>query len=79
MNEKTYHFSIEAKVQVGNDNNQRLGAEILIAYINEGESKGKEYLVSIGMNNSYTELYDFENDKIYQNLTSTFLSIKWIK
>jgi len=74
LNKKTYHYSIEVKDQVGNDNNQRLGAEIFIAYINEGENKGKEYLVSIGINNSYTELYDFEHDNIYQNLTESFLS-----
>ena len=73
-NRKTYYYSLEAKEQIGNDKNQRLDAEIFIATINEGENKGKEYLVSIGNNNSYTELYDFEYDKIYQNQTSTFLS-----
>ena len=73
-NKKTYYYSIEAKDQIRNNNNQRLEAEIFMATINEGENKGKQYLVSIGINNSYTELYDFDHDIIYQNQTSTFLS-----
>ena len=74
LNKKTYYYSIEAKDQIGNDKNQRLEAEIFMATINEGENKGNQYLVSIGSNSSYTELYDFNNNKIYQNQTSSFLS-----
>jgi hypothetical protein len=73
-NRKTYYYSLQAKDQTGNNKNQRLEGEIFIATINEGVDKGKEYLVSIGKDNAYTELYDFENDKIYQNSTQNFLN-----
>jgi len=73
-NKRTYYYSLQAKDQTGNNNNQRLEAEIFIATINEGVDKGKEYLVSIGKDNAYTELYDFENDQIYQNYSQKFLN-----
>ena len=62
----TYYYSIEASGQTGNTGNIRYEAEIFIATINGGENDGKEYLVSIGNDNQYMELYDFDNNKIYQ-------------
>ena len=67
----SYNFSIEATNQIGNDGNIRSEAEIFIVKINNIDSK--EYLVSIGKSNQYTELYDFEENKIYQLSTNYFI------
>ena len=75
-NKMTSYYSIEAKDQTGNNNNQRLESEVFIATINGGKNNGKEYLVSIGKGEGYTELYDFENDLIYQSPTTDFLGQK---
>ena len=62
----TYYYSIEASEQTGNSGNIRHEAEIFSVIINGGANNGKEYLVSIGNDNQYIELYDFDNNKIYQ-------------
>ena len=66
----TRYYSMEVSEQSGNDGNGRLEGEIFIAKINED---GNEYLVSVGRSNGYTELYDFDNKKIYQISTTDFL------
>ena len=46
-----------------------------MAKINAGTNNGKEYLVSIGSGSTaYTELYDFDNDIIYQKSYSDILA-----
>ena len=62
----SYYYSIEASEQTGNSGNIRHEAEIFSVIINGGANNGKEYLVSIGNDNQYIELYDFDNNKIYQ-------------
>ena len=61
---------MEVSEQSGNDGNGRMEGEIFIAKIN---GDGNEYLVSVGRGNGYTELYDFDNKKIYQISTTNFL------
>ena len=61
---KTYYFSLDVNEQPGNEDNYRYEAEIFIATLNEGEDKGKEYLVSIAKGEQYTELYNFNNGEI---------------
>ena len=68
----TYYYSIEASKQTGNNGNIRFEGDIFTAIINGGDNNGKEYLVSIGNNNQYIELYDFDNDEIYQKSTYDF-------
>ena len=67
----SYNFSLEATNQIGNEGNIRSEAEIFIAKINNNDNE--EYLVSIGKSNQYIELYDFEENKIYQLSINDFL------
>ena len=70
---KTKFYSIEVNTQSGNSGNGRTEGEIFIAKINGGTNNGKEYLVSVGKENGYAELYDFNNSQIYQISTTSFL------
>ena len=68
------YYSKEVSSQTGNSGGGRYYAENFVAKINGGANNGKEYLVSIGSGNSaYTELYDFDNEIIYQRSNSNFL------
>ena len=52
-------------------------AEIFVVKINGKtgeENNRKEYLVSIAQKKQYTELYDFDNDKIYKKDSSILLA-----
>ena len=66
----TRYYSMEVSEQSGNVGNGRMEGEIFISKIN-GDSN--EYLVSVGRGKGYTELYDFDNKKIYQISTTNFL------
>jgi len=72
-NTNTKYYSIEAKDQKGNEGNIRYEAEIFIATVYEDDNSMKEYLVSVPKGDRYTELYDFDNDTIYQTTTEDFL------
>ena len=72
-NMKTKYYSIKAKDQINNEGNIRYEAEIFIATVYEDDNNAKEYLVSVPKGDRYTELYDFDNDKIYQTTTQDFL------
>ena len=75
-NKRTNYYSLEAKVQIGINKNQSLETELFIVTVDEGENKGKEYLVSIGKGNTYIELYDFDNDKIYRKSIEKIINRK---
>ena len=75
-NKMTKFYYLEAKNQTENEGNIRYEAEIFISTINGGDYNGKEYLVSVGKGARYAELYDFDNDKIYQTKTYDFLKSK---
>ena len=70
---KSKYLILEVDPQTGNPGNGRLDSENFIAKINGGDNDGNEYLVSVSKENGYVELYDFENNKIYQRSTNTFL------
>jgi hypothetical protein len=70
---KTFFFTIKVGEQSGNTDRSRFEAENFIAKINTGENAGKEYLVSVGKNLQYTELFIFEENKINQKQTTSFL------
>ena len=66
--EKSYHYSITAEGQTGNNGNLRYEGVIFAAAMNENPNKGKEYLVSTSRY-KYTELFDFDNNQMYQKNT----------
>ena len=70
------YFSMEVEEQLTNEGNGRNEAEVFIAKINNKEERVKEYLVSVGKWEEYTELYDFEENKIYQISTNLLLGRK---
>ena len=71
---KSTYYSKEVSSQTGNSGGGRYYAENFVVKINGGTNNGNEYLVSIGSGNTaYAELYDFENDIIYQRSNSYFL------
>ena len=57
-----YWFQAENEEQSG----KKYEAELVIAKLNEGDDKGKEYIVSLSKAETYAELYDFENDELYK-------------
>ena len=73
---KTKYYSIEVSTQEGNPGNARYYSEIFVAKINGGENDSKEYIVNVGKGTGYTELYDFDNNKIYQRSSVSFLPKK---
>ena len=67
------YFSMEAKDQITNEGNGRNEADVFIAKINIDNiinEEQNEYLVSVGKREQFTELYDFNEDKIYQISTN---------
>jgi hypothetical protein len=64
---------MEAKDQKGNEGNIRYEAEIFIATVYGDNNSVKEYLVSVPKGDRYTELYDFDNEIIFQTTTEDFL------
>ena len=73
-NTSSNYFSMEAFNQTTNIGNGRNESEAFIVKINDLDNK--EYLVSIGKWDEYTELYDFEENKIYQISTYELLGKK---
>ena len=67
-------FTMEVKGQITNEENTRDESEIFLVKINDNEFNEKEYLMSVGKLDQYTELYDFENNKIFQILSKDFLN-----
>ena len=53
-------------VQNQDDDGNKYESEIFIAKLNDGNDKDNEYIVSMTKSNRYAELYDFDNNKIYQ-------------
>ena len=74
-NESNY-YSLEVDNQTENEGNGRFDAENFIITMNEGEYKGKEYLMSIAKDDGYAELYDFDNDVIYQTPSENIIGRK---
>ena len=73
-NKKSKYYSKEVSSQARNSGGGRYYAENCVAKINGGIKNVKEYLISIGSGSTgYTELYDFDNDIIYQKSNSNFL------
>ena len=66
------YYSIEA-----NEVSIKYESEIFTAKINDNNEK--EYIISIGKLEHNTELYDFEEDKIYKISTNDFLGINMEK
>ena len=58
-----YINSIIISDQEGSDNG-RYGGEIFFVKINEENAGNKEYLVIVGFDNQYIELYDLENNRV---------------
>ena len=73
QNLKTKYYSMEAKDQKNNKGNIRFEAEIFIATVYGSDNSVKEYLVSVPKGDRYTELYDFDNNTIFQTTTEDFL------
>lgn len=73
-NKKSKYYSKKVSSQTGNSGGGRYYAENFVAKIKGGTNNGKEYLVSVESDSkAYTELYDFDNDTIYQNSNTNFL------
>ena len=62
-------FSMEVKDQIAQGENTRDESEVFVVAIKDDEFNDKEYLVNVGKFEQYTELYDFEENKIYQLLS----------
>jgi len=56
--------------QEGNDNG-RFEGEIFFVTINGENNENKEYLVSVGFDNQYIELYDFDNNRVIKQMPTT--------
>jgi len=68
-------FSMEVKDQITNEENTRDESEVFVVAIKDDEFNEKEYLVNVGKFEQYTELYEFEENKIYQMPSKDFLNI----
>lgn len=71
-NNGIYQVTKSVENQVGNTNSMRQYAENFCINLTEN-GKIKEYIVSIANGEQYAELYDFENNMIYQKKTSELL------
>lgn len=69
----TPFFSKNVTDQTDNTDNKRYEAEVFFAKMKE---TGKEYLISIPRASQYMELYDFENNKIYQKKAKNVLGYR---
>ena len=67
-------FSINTEGQI-NDGKKYEG-EILIIRITEPPDKDKEFVLSITKDQEYFELYDYENEKVYQKQISSIIGIE---
>ena len=71
--EDTPFYSITAQNQ--DNNGIKYESEIFIIKLNSGADKSKEYIVSMSKSESFAELYDFDNNKIYQR---KLRNITWV-
>ena len=62
--ENTPFYSII--VQNQDNGGKKYESEILIIKLNDGDEKDKEYIISMTKSDAFAELYDFDNNKIYQ-------------
>ena len=75
-NESNYYYSIELEQS---DNYIKYeGNNLLIKLSGREKNENEEYLLSISKENSYVEIYDFKNYKIYKKLIYDFTDIKYI-
>ena len=63
-NETSYFYSMNSTKQKNSE--EKFESDILPIKLSDGNEK--EYLISIGKINSFCEIYDFENQKIYKKL-----------
>jgi len=75
-NYNSYNFSMEVKNQITLDENRKYDNKIFVVKINDINYDNKEYLVSVGNSDQYIELYDFEENEIYQILANDYLESK---
>ena len=74
-NKDSYFYSINATNQTIKGKYESTNIVIKLSGI---EKNQKEYLMSVSKEMSYTEIYDFENGKIYQKLLYDFSKMKYI-
>ena len=75
-NYNSYNFTMEVKNQITLDENRKYDNKIFVVKINDTNNDNKEYLVSVGNSDQYIELYDFEENEIYQILANDYLESK---
>ena len=69
-NKETPYYSIN----VEGENFKSLEGEGIIIKLSNNEDNGKEYFFSISKMACNTELFDFDNDKVFIKLTNTFIN-----
>ena len=76
-NHSAYHYLFHAEQDI--DIYEKYESEnIVIRPSGNKNNKSKEYLMSVSKMNSFVEIYDFENDKIYQKILYDFSKMKYI-
>ena len=66
----SYYFS--KNVNLSKDTEEKFECEAIIIKLSGNNNDGKEYLLSIGNKESYAEIYDFEEDKVYKESMNDF-------
>ena len=75
-NESNYYYSIELSQSPNYTKFE--GQNIIIKLSGRENNETDEYLLSISDENSYVEIYDFKNYKIYKKLIYDFTDIKYV-
>jgi len=76
-NEDSYFYSLNIKdyAKFSNIGEKFESKNIIIKLSGENKNNKIEYLVSVSKGNSYVEIYDFKNDKIYLKSLNDFSEI----
>ena len=74
-NQRTYFYSLNS---YQSENNNKYDSENIVINLSGKQNRQKEYLMSISKENSFVEIYDFQNDKIYQKHLYEFSNLKYI-
>ena len=72
-NKEEYYYSM--KSQYADNKLEKYESTNLVIKESNNGTKGKEYLMSLSKENSYVEIYDFNNNTIYQKHLKNFIDV----